>query len=75
MNNLNIFGVYQEIGSFGGGGGFMTKPIYKEELPKKVDLDILQIEGWEGVVFLMRVWYPNPYYEELGILTYANLIQ
>ena len=54
MNNLNIFGVYQEIGSLGG-GGFMTKPIYKEELPKKVDLDILQIEGWEGVVFLMRV--------------------
>ena len=21
MNNLNIFGVYQEIGSLGGGGG------------------------------------------------------
>ena len=53
MNNLNIFGVYQEIGSLG--GGFMTKPIYKEQLPKKVDLDILQIERWEGVVFLMRV--------------------
>ena len=63
MNNLNIFGVYQEIGSLEG-GGFMTKPIYKEELPKKVELEILK-----------RVWYPNPYYEELGILTYANLIQ
>ena len=41
MNNLDSWG--------GGGQEGSQQNQYTEELPKKVDLGILQIEGWKGV--------------------------
>ena len=42
IKNLNITGVHQKI-QFLGRGGCHEKPIYRGELPKKGDLDSLQV--------------------------------